>query len=87
MILWDHRLFHKDLHYLWKRIVNVIFIREYGGIKKIGTVRKAIPWFEISTVPFPAPIKGILVPRRLDIWRQSKFRTGKSLLLSMIIFQ
>lgn len=80
ILLNDQRLFEKNLLYLWKRIVNVIFIREYSGAKATsGSQKKNIPWFEISTVPFPSPIKGVFVPRRLDIWRKSKFRTGVDL--------
>nr|XP_022912663.1 glutamate receptor ionotropic, delta-1 [Onthophagus taurus] len=79
IMLYDNRLFHKDIHYLWKRIVNVIFIREYGGSKKLGTNTRGLPWFEISTVPFPSPIQNVFVPRRLDIWTNSKFRFGVDL--------
>lgn len=77
IMLYDHRLFRKSLHYLWKRIVNVIFIKEYIGIKKSGVTTVAIPWFELSTVPFPSPIQNVFVAKRLDIWRKSKFRSGK----------
>ncbi|XP_018332417.1 glutamate receptor ionotropic, kainate 1 [Agrilus planipennis] len=76
IINYDNQLFYEDMKYIWKRIVNVIFIREYGGIKRMGSKRKRIPWFEITTVPFPAPIGNSLVPRRLDIWRDGKFRSG-----------
>lgn len=76
IFMYDSRLFEEDLLYLWKRIVNVIFLREYGGRKRTATVSFNIPWFEITTVPFPSPIKGVYVPRRLDIWRKSKFRAG-----------
>ncbi|KAI4462234.1 ionotropic receptor 20a-related [Holotrichia oblita] len=79
IILHDNRLFNKSLHYLWKRIVNVVFIKEYVGIKRTGDITTRIPWFELSTVPFPSPIQNIFVPRRLDIWRKSKFRTGANL--------
>lgn len=81
VLMYDSRLFEKNLLYLWTRIVNVVFIREYSGAKAAsGTPQtKNIPWFEISTVPFPTPIRGVLVPRRLDIWRKSKFRSGTEL--------
>ncbi|GJQ83352.1 hypothetical protein Trydic_g18137 [Trypoxylus dichotomus] len=79
IMLHDNRLFHKSLHYLWKRIVNVVFIKEYIGIKRIGDITTKIPWFELVTVPFPSPIQNVFVARRLDFWRKSKFRTGVNL--------
>lgn len=79
-MLYDDRLFESNLLYLWKRIVNVIFLREYSGTKsRSNSDKKTIPWFEITTVPFPSPIIDVYTPRRLDIWRQSKFRTGVNL--------
>ncbi|XP_017773932.1 PREDICTED: glutamate receptor ionotropic, delta-2 [Nicrophorus vespilloides] len=77
VFLYDNRILHKDLYYLWKRMVNVIFIKEYAGSKKSSG--EIIPWFELSTVPFPSPIKGVFIPRRIDIWRRSKFRKGVDL--------
>ncbi|XP_063925717.1 glutamate receptor ionotropic, kainate glr-3 [Zophobas morio] len=75
IISYDNRLFDKSLFYIWKRIINVIFIRRYGG-ERSG---QSIPWFEITTVPFPSQITSVLVPRRLDIWTKSKFRKGVDL--------
>lgn len=72
LMLYDPRLFYPNLHYLWKRIVNVIFIRSYKGPQ--DQVRQKAS-FELSTVPFPNPIRGILVPKRVDIWRIGKFKT------------
>ncbi|XP_045473647.1 glutamate receptor 1-like [Harmonia axyridis] len=78
ILLYDSRLFDKDLYYLWKRIVNVVFIREYEGLyKDVG--KKNNPWFELITVPFPSPINAVLVPKRLDIYSRGKFRKGTDL--------
>lgn len=77
VFLYDNRLFEKNLFYLWKRIINVIFIRRYSGQK--SDTKKNMPWYEITTVPFPTQITSILVPRRLDIWTKSKFRKGTDL--------
>ncbi|KAG6463924.1 hypothetical protein O3G_MSEX014160 [Manduca sexta] len=76
IMLHDIRLYHKDLHYLWKRIVNVVFIKYHRKI--IGNA-KSRPWFDLLTVPFPNPIKSVLVPRRVDIWRNDKFHYNRSL--------
>lgn len=78
VMLYDKRLFQKPVQYLWKRIINVVFIRQYEGSRS-GAVQGQIPWFEITTVPFPSAIGSIFVPRRLDIWRNSKFRSGADL--------
>jgi hypothetical protein len=62
--LHDYRLFTSNLLYIWKRIVNVLFIRkcdmEHGQ------------WFELSTVPFPARIKEIFVSKIVNYWTPSK---------------
>lgn len=78
VMLYDQRLFKKEVQYLWKRIVNVLFIRQYEG-NRSSKNKTQIPWFELSTVPFPSAIGSIFVPRRLDIWRNSKFRSGTDL--------
>ena len=77
IFIFDHRLFVSDLQFLWKRIINVIFIRENTGLKMLGSQKKIVPWFEITTVPFPSPIEDALIPKRLDIWRNFKFRIGE----------
>ncbi|KAF5308719.1 hypothetical protein FQR65_LT06080 [Abscondita terminalis] len=79
LILHSYELFHKDVFYLWQRIVNVIFVREYKGFKKQVSNRRSVPWFELSTVPYPYPIPNVMVLKRVDIWRESKFRTGAEL--------
>ncbi|KAF7272015.1 hypothetical protein GWI33_015156 [Rhynchophorus ferrugineus] len=73
IILYDHVLFQKDTFYIWKRLINVIFIKKYESKNKVYLKNKSI-WFEITTVPYPMNAEGILVPRRLDIWTNNKFR-------------
>ncbi|KAK9873346.1 hypothetical protein WA026_022151 [Henosepilachna vigintioctopunctata] len=73
IFLYNIRLFEKDLYYLWKRIINVVFIREYEGTTRDITKQK-YPWFELITVPFPAPVSTVLVPRRLDTYSRGTFR-------------
>ncbi|XP_050558886.1 glutamate receptor ionotropic, kainate glr-3 [Spodoptera frugiperda] len=70
IMLHDFRLFRSELHYIWRRIVNIIFVKYH---KKILGVSKSRAWFELSTVPFPNPIKGVFVPRRVDIWKNENF--------------
>ncbi|GLV32321.1 Ionotropic receptor 68a [Carabus blaptoides fortunei] len=78
ILLYDIRLFHTELHYVWSRIVNVVFIREYGGHSH-NRNGAAVPWFDVSTVPFPTPIRGVFISRRLDTWRRGHFRLGVNL--------
>ncbi|XP_066996219.2 ionotropic receptor 21a [Anabrus simplex] len=82
VLLHDARLFRSDLHYLWKKIVNVVFLRRYDnyhkGVKTFGR-QKGTSSYEISTVPFPSPIRDILVPFRLDVWHNGKFHSGVDL--------
>ncbi|XP_053625294.1 glutamate receptor ionotropic, kainate glr-3 isoform X1 [Plodia interpunctella] len=76
VMLHDYRLFHSDLHYIWKRIVNVIFLRYH---RKITGVLKSKAWFDLSTVPFPNPIKTVFVSRRVDIWKNGRFHYNRTL--------
>ncbi|XP_063822067.1 glutamate receptor ionotropic, kainate glr-3 [Ostrinia nubilalis] len=76
IMLHDYRLFHSDLHYLWKRIINVIFLRYHS---KINGVLKSKAWFDLSTVPFPNPIKNVFVSRRVDIWNNGRFHYNRTL--------
>nr|AXF48871.1 ionotropic receptor IR40 [Lobesia botrana] len=76
IMLHDFRLFHSELHYLWKRIVNVVFLRYH---KKVLGLAKSKAWFDLSTVPFPNPIKAIFVSRRVDIWRNGRFHYNRPL--------
>lgn len=60
LILYDHRLFVEEILYIWKRIINVIFIRK--DERRIGN------WFELSTVPFPQKIINNFVPKIINSW-------------------
>lgn len=60
IMLHDNRLFVADLHYIWKRLVNVMFIR------KCDTKHGA--WYEMSTVPFPARIDDLFLSRVVNFW-------------------
>lgn len=80
ILLHDHRLFHSSLHYLWKKIVNVVFLRQQGRHHGSVTSRQKIrPWYDISTVPFPSPIHSTFIPHHLDTWHQGEFHSGVEL--------
>jgi hypothetical protein len=59
IMLHDYRLFIRENHYLWKRMINVIFIRKHEAERRKN-------WYELSTVPFPASIRGVYVSRVLN---------------------
>lgn len=69
ILLHDRRLFTKQHHTIWTKIINVVFIRKYR-LKEM---------YELSTVPYPAPIKGALVTLRLDIWNKRNFQKKSDL--------
>lgn len=62
ILLHDYRLFAPDLHYLWRRLINVIFIRKYD------TTEHRRHWYELSTVPYPIPIRDVFVSRVVNYW-------------------
>lgn len=74
ILLHDYRLFTSDLHYIWKRFVNVLFVRQSDQSHR-GDVSTG-QWFELSTVPFPLPIKKVYVAKQLDFWRMGRYRKG-----------
>uniref|UniRef100_A0A182Q3D6 Ionotropic glutamate receptor L-glutamate and glycine-binding domain-containing protein n=1 Tax=Anopheles farauti TaxID=69004 RepID=A0A182Q3D6_9DIPT len=80
-MLHNYRLFVPQLHYIWKRIVNVVFIRRLRKRKfRIGRneTGNTTVVYELSTVPFPIPIKGIFFSKIIDFWQGEKFRTINS---------
>lgn len=76
IMLHDFRLFTPRHHYIWKRFVNVIFVRRYED--KI-TKSNSTELYELSTVPYPMPINEIFVSKNLDFWRNGRFRKATKL--------
>lgn len=75
-LLYDPRLFQKDYYYLWKKIVNVIFIRKFFEVNR----------YELMTVPFPSPIEHSWKPLRIDSWRSGKYQVTCSQYCSNLIY-
>lgn len=68
VMLHDYRLFTSEMFFIWKRIVNVVFIKKHENHR----------WYELSTVPFPARIQEVFVARVVNFWSPSKhFRWSK----------
>ncbi|XP_050079121.1 uncharacterized protein LOC126565964 [Anopheles maculipalpis] len=75
IIMHNYRLFTPQMHYVWKRIVDVLFVR---AIRKMKIKRTTLnqdysPVYELSTVPFPMPIKGVFFSKIIDFWQAGKF--------------
>ncbi|KAK9504028.1 hypothetical protein O3M35_010471 [Rhynocoris fuscipes] len=69
IMLYDSRLFRKELYYLWRKVINVIFIRKF----------LEVPRYEFTTVPFPYIVNTKLIPESIDTWRSGKFQKDKNL--------
>lgn len=68
------------MHHIWKRFINVIFVREYEQhFRRNNRTATGTTSFELSTVPFPYPIKRIIVTKNLDFWQNGKYRHGTKL--------
>lgn len=65
------------MHFIWKRFINVIFIRESEPTMRKNRTLSAT--FELLTVPYPFPIKEIFVSKHLDLWRNGHYRRGVKL--------
>ena len=64
VMLYDYRLFSSEMHFIWKRIVNVVFIRKCD--------MKNQTWYELSTVPFPERIGEVFISRIVNYWSPIK---------------
>lgn len=68
------------MHYIWKRFINVLFVNQYEQTirrRDHSMINKTV--FELSTVPYPLPIKQTFVTKTLDFWRNGKYRYGTKL--------
>ncbi len=57
--------------------MNVIFIRQFDKYHK-GSI-KAGKWFELSTVPYPFPLKGVFVSKIMDYWNSGRYKFNREL--------
>lgn len=76
VILNDYRLFVPHMHYIWKRFVNVVFVRQYEQSFRGNRSSSNNTAFELLTVPYPLPIRQVFVTKRLDYWRNGRYRHG-----------
>ncbi|CAD7078939.1 unnamed protein product [Hermetia illucens] len=66
ILLYDHRIFTKDVNYIWRRILSVIFVRTIDSQNDLK--EQNMIGFELITVPFPNIFKGTFVGKSLGIW-------------------
>lgn len=63
-MMFDKRLFQSNLHYLWKKIINVVFIHKYEDSNQ----------FELYSSTFPIQnLDQLTTPPLVDIWQSGKF--------------
>uniref|UniRef100_A0AAG5DE62 Ionotropic glutamate receptor C-terminal domain-containing protein n=1 Tax=Anopheles atroparvus TaxID=41427 RepID=A0AAG5DE62_ANOAO len=88
IMLHDYHLFVSQLHYLWKRIVNVMFVRRvrqkmFNAFNLDRSINSdSSPLYELSTVPFPIPIKGVFFTKIINFWQSGNFRFKNSAFFS-----
>lgn len=83
-MMFDKHLFQTNLYYLWKKIINVVFIHKYEDSNQ----------FELYSSTFPIQnSEQLSTPSLVDIWRSGKFMQVtsqyaflQSFILKMIIF-
>lgn len=66
----DYRLFSESMLYIWRRIINVVFVKEVRDKRKSGGFKS----FELVTVPFPYALQSVFVERPLDVWKKGRFK-------------
>ncbi|XP_029165848.1 uncharacterized protein LOC114936723 [Nylanderia fulva] len=76
LLLHDNRLFRPELHYIWNRIINVVFVRRYNTYKYRSGEQIASERIDLNTVYYPSPTRDFTAIRYIDTWRDGKLRYG-----------
>ncbi|XP_016906358.1 ionotropic receptor 21a isoform X1 [Apis cerana] len=76
LLLYDLRLFQLNLYYLWKKIINVVFIRQYNAYKHRSGEISFKERIDLNTVYFPPRKRRLTATRYIDTWYQGKLRYG-----------
>lgn len=64
--------------------MNVIFVRQYQQSFRGNRSSSNSIAFELTTVPYPLPIRQVFVTKRLDFWRNGRYRYGVKLNIDKI---
>ncbi|RLZ02244.1 Ionotropic receptor 68a [Cephus cinctus] len=78
LMLYDDRLFIPEMHYIWNRILNVLFVRRYESVNCRSGEPLRNEWFDIVTVNYPMNLKNS-VTKHVDTWYKGRFRYGVKL--------
>ncbi|XP_029678028.1 ionotropic receptor 40a-like [Formica exsecta] len=78
LLLHDNRLFRPELHYIWNRIINVVFVRRYNTYKYRSGERIAAERIDLETIYYPSPMKDFTAIKYIDTWRNGKLRYGNN---------
>ncbi|CAK9829857.1 Ionotropic receptor 21a [Anthophora retusa] len=73
LLLYDSRLFQSNLHYLWNRIINVVFVRQYNAYKYRSGEKSIEEKIDLDTTYFPTRRK-TSTSKCIDTWYQGKLR-------------
>ncbi|KAL6266304.1 hypothetical protein P5V15_003163 [Pogonomyrmex californicus] len=76
LLLYDSRLFRPELHYIWNRIVNVVFIRQYNTYKYRSGERVTVERIDLNTVYYPSHTRDFMAIKYIDTWHNGKLRYG-----------
>ncbi|RLU21499.1 ObirIr68a [Ooceraea biroi] len=78
LLLYDNRLFRPELHYIWNRIINVVFIRRYNMYKHRSGERVINERIDLNTVQYPSRTRDITTTKYIDTWYDGKLRYGNA---------
>ncbi|KAL0099819.1 hypothetical protein PUN28_019910 [Cardiocondyla obscurior] len=76
LLLHDSRLFRPELHYIWNRIVNVVFVRRYNTYKYRSGERFTAERIDLNTVYYPSQTRDFTAIKYIDTWQNGKLRYG-----------
>ncbi|XP_071627785.1 ionotropic receptor 21a isoform X1 [Temnothorax longispinosus] len=78
LLLHDNRLFRPELHYIWNRIVNVVFIRRYNTYNYRSGERITVEQIDLNTVSYPSYTRDFTAIKYIDTWQNGKLRYGNN---------
>ncbi|XP_050445831.1 ionotropic receptor 21a-like isoform X2 [Cataglyphis hispanica] len=67
-----------ELHYIWNRIINVVFVRRYNTYKYRSGERIAAERIDLETIYYPSPTRDFTAIKYIDTWRDGKLRYGNN---------
>jgi hypothetical protein len=68
LLLYDNRLFRPELHYIWNRIINVVFVRRYNMYSYRSGEYIIKERIDLNTVQYPSRTTDIMMTKHIDTW-------------------